>query len=92
MLLHRGDPDLNALTIADLNELRGAVDAFTARLRLDPLREFYGRPRAGRLPTDPAGAYFATAIARMHAAHVLFFHTGQVDRAPTCSDVCLTLR
>ena len=45
MLLHRGDPDLTALSIDDLDELRAAVEAFTARLRSEPLREFYARPR-----------------------------------------------
>lgn len=83
MLLHRGDPDLNALTIDDLDELRAAVEGFTGRLRSEPLREFYARPRDGRpLRQDPAKAYFATAIARLHSAHVLLFHIGQVDRPP----------
>jgi hypothetical protein len=83
MILHRGDPDLNALTMTDLNGLRQAVDDFTGRLHLDPVREFYGRPRGGKPPKDPTGSYFATAIARMHAAHVVLFHTGQVDRPPS---------
>jgi integrase len=83
MLLHRGDPDLNALTMDDLDELRRAIDAFTARLRLDPVREFYARPRAGQPAADSAGDYFRTAIARLHSAHVLLFHIGQVDQAPS---------
>ena len=84
MLLHRGDPDLSALTMDDLDELRAAVEAFTGRLRSEPLREFYARPRDGRPPQqDRAKAYFATAIARLHSAHVLLFHIGQVDRPPT---------
>jgi hypothetical protein len=83
MLLHRGDPDLRALTMRDLDELRTAVEAFTARLRSEPLREFYARPRDDRPPPkEPAKAYFATAIARLHAAHVLLFHISQVDRPP----------
>ncbi len=82
MLLHRGDPDLTALTMDDLDELRRAIDAFSARLRLDPVREFYSRPRGGRASADPAGDYFKTAIARLHCAHVVLFHTGQVDRPP----------
>ncbi|MGH3813725.1 MAG: tyrosine-type recombinase/integrase [Pseudonocardiaceae bacterium] len=82
MLLHRGDPDLTALTIDDLDELRHAIDAFTARLRLDPVREFYARSRGDSPTTDPAGSYFKTAIARLHSAHVLLFHIGQVDQQP----------
>lgn len=82
MLLHRGDPDLTALSMHDLRELRAAIDAFTARLRLDPVREFYARPRGGQPTADPAGNYFKTAIARWHAAHVLLFHIGQVDQPP----------
>lgn len=83
MLLHRGDPDLTALTMDDLDELRRAIDAFTARLRLDPVREFHARPRAEGPPADSAGDYFRTAIARLHSAHVLLFHIGQVDQAPS---------
>lgn len=82
MLLHRGNPDLAALNMDDLHELRAAIDAFTARLRLDPVREFYARPRGGTATADPAGSYFKTAIARWHAAHVLLFHIGQVEQPP----------
>ena len=83
MLLHRGDPDLTALGMDDLAELRAALEAFTARLRLEPLRVFYARPRGGRPGQDPSKAYFATAIARLHAAHVLLFDIGQVQETPT---------
>ncbi len=38
MMLHRGDPDLTTLGMDDLTELREAIDSFTARLRLEPLR------------------------------------------------------
>lgn len=71
-------------TVDDLDELRAAVEAFTGRLRSEPLREFYARPRDRHsLQQDRAKAYFATAIARLHAAHVLLFHIGQIDRPPT---------
>lgn len=69
--------------IEDLDELRQAIDAFTARLRLDPVREFYARPRGDRPTVEPAGTYFNTAIARLHSAHVLLFHIGQVDQPPS---------
>lgn len=83
MLLHRGDPDLRGLSMDDLDELRGAIDAFTARLRHEPLREFYARPRQGKARPDTAKMYFTTAIGRLHAAHVLLFEIGQVNRPPT---------
>ena len=83
MLLHRGDPDLTALDVDDLDELRTAIDAFTARLRLDPVREFYSRAPVERPPTETADGYLRSAIARLHAVHVLLFDLGQVDRPPT---------
>jgi len=79
MLLHRGDPDLAALGVADLQELRRSVDDFTALLRVDPVRELYARSRSGKANPDPAGSYFNTAIARIHAAHVLLFNIGQIN-------------
>jgi len=83
MLLHRGDPDLTALGVDDLDELRAAIDAFTARLRLDPVREFYSRAPVERPPEVTADGYLRTAIARLHAVHVLLFDLGQLDRPPT---------
>ena len=79
MLLHRGDPDLAALGVADLQKLRRSVDDFTAMLRVDPVRELYARSRSGKINPDPAGSYFNTAIARIHAAHVLLFNIGQIN-------------
>lgn len=59
MLLHRGDPDLTALTLADLEDLRRGVDEFTALLREDHVRELFARPRTGQPNPDPAGSYSA---------------------------------
>ena len=83
MLLHRGDPDLTALGVNDLDELRAAIDAFTARLRLDPVREFYSRAPVERPPEVTADGYLRSAIPRLHAVHVLLFDLGQLDRPPT---------
>lgn len=83
MLLHRGDPDLTALGVDDLDVLRTAIDAFTARLLLDPVRKFYSRAPDGRPPAEVADGYLRSAIARLHAVHVLLFDLGQVDRPPT---------
>ena len=82
MLLHRGDSDLTALGMDDLTDLREAIDAFTARLRLEPLREFYSRSPDSRPAAEVANTYLRSAIARLHSVHVLLFHTGQVHEPP----------
>jgi integrase len=82
MLLHRGDPDLTAVGMDDLDELTQAVEAFAARMRLEPLREFYARSEVGTQGEDPATSYLRTALGRLHAIHVLLFDIGQVDRTP----------
>ena len=82
MLLDRGDPDLTMLGLDDLGELREAIYAFTARLRLEPSREFYSRAPDGRPPADVADTYLHSAIARLHAVHVLLFNVGQVSEPP----------
>jgi integrase len=82
MLLHRGDANLSALGMEDLREFREEIDAFTARLRLEPLREFYARAPVARPPGEIARSYFASSIAKLHAVHVLLFHVGQVSEPP----------
>ena len=56
MLLHRGDPNLTAPGVDDLDELRDAIDALTARLRLDPVREFSARSKCFQA-LDPTGSH-----------------------------------
>jgi len=85
MLLHRGDPDLTALTLADLDGLREAIGAFTVRLESEPLRAFYGRPgrsQRSRERGEVARGFVATASSRLHTAQVLLFNIGQIDRPP----------
>lgn len=82
MILHGGNPNLNALTGEDLDELRTAIEAFTARLRLDPMRDFYSRSPGERAPAVTAHGYLRTAIGRVHAAQVLLYDRGQTDRPP----------
>lgn len=82
MLLHRGDPDLRALTITDVEELRAAIEAFTARMRREPLREFYSRSGQEGPLTAAAESFSTTTGTRLRAAHVLLFHIGQVDQPP----------
>jgi len=85
LLLHRGDPDLTALTVTDVDGLRAAIAGFAVRLETEPLRAFYGRPgrsERSREPAEVARIFLATASTRLHAAQVLLFNTGQVDRPP----------
>ncbi len=80
MMLHRGDPDLSTLGLDDLTEFRAAIDAFTERLRLEPLCEFYARAPDTRPPVEVADGYFASAIAKLHSVHVLLFNVEQVQQ------------
>jgi hypothetical protein len=82
MLLHRGDPDLAALGMDDLDGLSEAVEAFTARMRLEPLRQFYARREVGKQGEDPVTSYLRTSVGRLHATHVLLFDIGRVDPTP----------
>ncbi|WP_230990009.1 tyrosine-type recombinase/integrase [Rhodococcus oxybenzonivorans] len=82
MLLHRGNPDMTALTMADVCELRCAADSFADRLWVEPVREFYSRSRGKRPSTDPAETFRRSATARINGAHLLLFTIGQVDAAP----------
>lgn len=81
LLLHRGDSDLRAISAADLVELEAAIEDFAARPDAVEQRAFYGR-KAGRGVLEPAAQYRATALQRLHAAHVLLFNIGQVDLPP----------
>ncbi len=87
MLLHRGDPDLAALTLSDLEGLRCGVEEFTELLRHDHVRVDFARPRSGHENQDPAGSYFDTATGRINAAQAVLFNTGQIAvPAPGRSD------
>ncbi|MDJ0363467.1 site-specific integrase [Rhodococcus sp. H29-C3] len=82
LILHRGDPDLAAITAADIKEMRCAGDVFTERLRYEPIREFYSRSRGNRLPADPVETFRRSVATRLNAAHLLLFTIGQVNTEP----------
>ena len=48
-----------------------------------PGARVYSRAPVGRPPAEAADGYLRSAIARLHAVHVLLFDLGQVDRPPT---------
>ncbi len=82
LLLHRGDPDLTAITGADLLDLGAAVRAFGQRADFAELRQLLFASTPGRV-TPGAGLRFTrTQLARLHAVHVLLFNIGQVSQPP----------
>ena len=83
MLLHRGDPDLGPRASTTWTSFATAVDAVHRPPALEPLRDFYSRSRNVADQPDSARDYFSTAIARLHAAQVLLFNIGQIDRPPS---------
>jgi integrase len=80
LLLHRGDPDLTALTDTDLAGLRDGIEAFAARPDIDFLRAPYSRRPP---PVGHAEAFRNLAIRQLHAVHVLLFNAGQTTVAPS---------
>ena len=82
ILLHRGDPDLAAVSGEDLRELTTAVEAFSARRDADQLRAFYRRSADAGPASPSVEQYRRGMLTRLQAAHVLLFHNGQVTRPP----------
>jgi len=82
VLLHRGDPDLAAVSGHDLAELTAAVDAFSARRDADQLRGFYRRSGDAGPAVPAVEQYRRGMLTRLQAAHVLLFHNGQVTEPP----------
>lgn len=79
LLLHRGDPDLDAVSGEDLTEFYAAIRAFVSRPDIGELRASYARSDdesvSGR-------QYCSTALARLYATHMVLFDIGQVELAP----------
>lgn len=83
LLLHRGDPDLRAVTVDDLYQLGAAVRRFGERPDITELRRLLYAKRAESI-TDGAGLRFARVqLSQLHAVHVLLFNIGQVADKPT---------
>ncbi len=82
LVLHRGDPDLNAITSEDLLELGAAVRAFGARDDFTELRQLLFGNVPGKVTPRAALGYVRGQLARLHAVHVLLFNTGQVSQPP----------
>lgn len=82
LLMHRGDPDLAAVTAQDLLDLGAAVRAFAARDDFTALRQMLFSKVPRRAGEDAAPGFARGNLARLHAVHVLLFNTGQVTLPP----------
>jgi hypothetical protein len=85
ILLHRGDPDLDAVSGADIFELAEAVRAFGARDDFVALRT----AMHPGVPVDGFAAqrYIKNHLNKVHATHVLLFNIGQVGEPPTTGTI-----
>jgi hypothetical protein len=85
ILLHRGDPDIEAITGADVFELAEAVRAYGARDDFVALRTAM-HPRV-LVSRGAAERYIKNHLNKVHATHVLLFNIGQVAEPPTTGTV-----
>jgi integrase len=85
ILLHRGDPALEAITGADIFELAEAVRAYGARDDFNELRAAM-HPRVA-VESGAAERYIKNHLNKVHATHVLLFNIGQVAETPTWGTV-----
>jgi len=89
ILLHRGDPDLDAITGYDVFALADAVRSFGSRDDFPSLRAAM-HPRVP-VADGAAESYIKNHLNKVHAIHVLLYNIGQVAERPTCGTVPKTL-
>ena len=77
LVLHRGDPDLIAITVEDLHALGAAVRAFGDRDDFDKLRDALWATRAR--PHRGGRSFVRNSLAHLHTAHVILHSVGQVS-------------
>ncbi len=81
ILLRRGDPNLDAISVSDVFELAGAIRRFGARQDFAVLRAAQ-RPGV-QLSAGAAEGYIKNHLNKVHATHVLLYNIGQVTERPT---------
>lgn len=83
LMLHRGDPDLTAVTAADLFAFGSAIRAFAAREDFNALRRILFAN--GQFHDDPDAniRFLRNQLGNLHATHVLLYNVGQVTTAPS---------
>ncbi|MEV8133523.1 tyrosine-type recombinase/integrase [Pseudarthrobacter oxydans] len=84
LLLHRGDPDITAITAGDLLDMAEQIRTFGQREDFAQLRAALYQRSPGQMTGENAGERFTRAhLAKVHCLHVLLFNIGQVTRPPT---------
>jgi integrase len=83
MLLHRGDPDLNAVTAEDLYQLGAAIRTFGERPDVEDLRRFLYSKRAESIDANTGLRFVRNQLSLLHIVHVLLYNIGQVSETPT---------
>jgi len=82
LILHRGDPDLSAITGADLFAFSSEVRRFGQRPDYHDLRQaLYAK--SGITPVGAGAGFIRNYLAKLHAVHVLLFNIGQVSEPPS---------
>lgn len=77
LLLHRGDPDITAITADDLFHLAEQIRSFGQREDFAQLRAALYQKSTWQMTGDNAGERFARAhLAKVHCLHVLLFNIG----------------
>lgn len=89
ILLHRGDPDLQAIVGSDIFALADAIRRFGSR-------DDFVALRAAMHPAVPvtdgaAVSYIKNHLNKVHAVHVLLYNIGQVAEQPTWGTIPKTL-
>ncbi|UTT69369.1 site-specific integrase [Arthrobacter sp. DNA4] len=84
LLLHRGDPDITAITAGDLFAMAEQIRAFGQREDFAQLRAALYQKSPWQMTGENAGERFTKAhLAKVHCLHVLLFNIGQVTSPPT---------
>lgn len=88
LVLTRGDPDLTAITGADLFEMSAKLRLFGEREDFLELRTSLYHKSPRQVTDHGAGKRFARLhLAKLHAVHVLLFNIGQVAELPTAGTI-----
>lgn len=83
LVLWRGDPDLRAITYADLTRFGEEVRDYCARPEAGFIRASHVKNARRDTPLEELARQFEkAAVTRLHGLHVLLFNVGQITQVP----------